>query len=409
MAEEQVVTLEAPTTTPQANPFGDSWTETPTDVKLEPPVVTPPVAEPPVTTPPDAATPPPTADTDEIIDQKEWLKREFGTEDITILKAEREEYKKLKETPLTASEIKFADDQSKHIHELIRDGKRKEVRQFLETQERIESLVGVDVSKETADDIIKLNMQLKFKDLSPKEIDYKFNKEYSLPKEPVQSDSELDEDFATRKSEWQERVQDIVMTKIIEAKLAKPELEKAKVQLVLPEINKPEPQTQQPTQESLAAQDAALKQVRDNFLNKLESDFSKIEGFTTKVKDESVEIPVSFKIPDEDKAAIKARLQEGFDVNAYIDKRWFPEGNPNIEQIVSDIFELENRDKVHAGIANNAASQRLVEYIKAAKNPSITNGKTSQQTFDPAQSGQQTISPFSQGAWSEKPPVVIHN
>lgn len=73
MAEEQVVTLEAPTTTPQANPFGDSWTETPTDVKLEPPVVTPPVAEPPVTTPPDAATPPPTADTDEIIDQKECL------------------------------------------------------------------------------------------------------------------------------------------------------------------------------------------------------------------------------------------------------------------------------------------------------------------------------------------------
>lgn len=409
MAEEQVVTLEAPVTTPQANPFGDSWTETPTEIKLETPAATPPVTEPPATTTPPAATIPPTTDADEIIDTKEWLKREFGVEDVAVLKAERDEYKRLKETPLTAAEIKFADDQSKQIHELIRDGKRKEVRQFLETQEKIESLVGAEVNKDTADDIIKLNMQLKFKDLSPKEIDYKFNKEYSIPKEPVQATDELDEDFAARKSDWQEKVQDIVMTKIIEAKLAKPELEKAKVQLVLPEINKQEPQTQQPSQESLAAQELAIKQVRDNFLNKLESDFSKVEGFTTKVKDESVEIPVSFKIPDEDKVAIKARLQEGFDVNAYIDKRWFPDGNPNIEQIVSDIFELENRDKVHSGIANNAASQRLVEYIKASKNPSITNGVTSQQTFNPQQSGQQTISPFSQGAWSEKPPAVIHN
>lgn len=408
MADEQVVTLEAPVNTPQADPFGASWTENPTEVKIETPAATTTEATTTTTTASTDATTVETKVEDEILDPKDWLKRELDVDDISVLKAEREEYKKLKETPLTAAEIKFADEQSKHIHELIRDGKKKEVRQFLETQEKIDSLVSAEVNKETADDIIKLGMQLKYKDLSPKEIEYKFNKEYGLPKEPVQSDSELDEDFAARKSEWQEKVQDIVMTKIIEAKLAKPELEKAKVQLVLPEINKPEPQNQQPTQESLAAQEAAMKQVRENFLNKLESDISKVEGFTTKVKDESVEIPVAFKIPDEDKAAIKTRLQEGFDLNAYMDKRWFPEGNPNIEQIVSDIFQLENRDKIHSGIANNAANQRLVEYIKAIKNPSINNDKTPQQTFDNSQSGK-TVSPFSQGAWSEKPPVLINN
>jgi len=33
--EDQVVTLEAPTTTQQADPFGNSWTETPTEVAVD--------------------------------------------------------------------------------------------------------------------------------------------------------------------------------------------------------------------------------------------------------------------------------------------------------------------------------------------------------------------------------------
>jgi len=196
MADEQVVTLEAPVTTQQADPFGASWTEEPTEVKLE--TTAAPTNDTPTTAVPDtpAITPTPAASEDEIIEPKEWLKREFGVEDAALLKAEREELKRLKEQ--SPAEIKFADDQSKQIYELLREGgdKKKAVRQFLETQERIETLVTSEVSKETADDIIKLSMQLKYKDLTPKEIEYKFNKEFSLPKEPVQTD-ELDEELGT--------------------------------------------------------------------------------------------------------------------------------------------------------------------------------------------------------------------
>jgi hypothetical protein len=81
-------------------------------------------------------------------------------------------------------------------------------------------------------------MQIKYKDLSPAEIDYKFKKQFSLPKEPVQSLEESDEDFAERKSQWKEAVSDIEMDKILEAKLLKPELEAHKAKLVLPEIDK---------------------------------------------------------------------------------------------------------------------------------------------------------------------------
>ena len=405
MAEEQVVTLEAPVTTPQADPFGASWTEAPTEVKLENPATpTPtPVTEPPVVTPTVTTT---TNDKEEVLDIKDWLKREFEIDDVAVLKAERDELKKFKEAPPTPAEIKFADDQSKIIHELLREGKKKEVRQFLETQERLETYTTAEVNDDTAPDIIKLGMQLKYKDLSPKEIEYKFNKEFGLPKEPTMLDGELEDEFNQRKSEWQDKVNDIRMNRNIEAKLTKPELDKLKSQIVLPELSKPVPQIEQPTQESLEA----AKRDREAFLNKLESDYVKFDGYTTTVKDESVELPISFKTSDEAKVAIKERFKAGFDINGFLDGRWSDaNGQQKVEQIISDIFILENLDKVLSGVANKAAADRLAEHIKAGKNISLTNSKTSQQTFDPTQSGQQKVSPFSQGAWSEKPPALINN
>lgn len=391
--EDQVVVQTQEQVTPTPSPFAqDAWSEVL-------PEVTQPTQEQPTVT---QEQPKPTevvsitTEVEEILDPKDWLKRELEVDDIAIIKAEREEYRKLKETK--PEELKFENEQSKQIFELLKEGKSKEVKKFLETQERLEQYTSAEVNETTADDIIKMGMQLRYKDLSPSEIEYKFKKEFSVPKEPVQLVDELDEDFSARKAEWQEKVNDIKMNKIIEAKLARPELEKAKANLVLPEITKPTQQANEPDP-------VLLQQARDKFLQALESNYSKVEGFVTKVKDESVEIPVSFKIPDEDKVAIKGRLQEGMDVNAYMDNRWFDQsGNPKVEQIITDLYQLENLDKILSGVANNSANKRVEAYIKEKSNIDVTS-KTSQQTFDPTKSGNQTVSPFAKDAWSEKPPV----
>ena len=161
-----------------------------------------------------------------------------------------------------------------------------------------------------AEAFMKITAEINHPILTDKEIDYKYNKDYGLPKEPIQKVDELDEEFTERKNLWQEKVDDIKMARNIEAKLAKPELEKLKSQIVLPEITKPE--TQAATNQLSEVQ---LKEIRENFLKALDSNYTKVEGFTTKVKDEFVDFPVQFKIPDEDKVAIKGRLTEGFDVD----------------------------------------------------------------------------------------------
>ena len=81
-------------------------------------------------------------------------------------------------------------------------------------------------------------MQLKYKDLTADEINYKFNKQYGIPPKPVQGSDEMDEDFQTREQAWQAIQQDKMMELLIDAKLAKPELESAKAGIKFPTVEK---------------------------------------------------------------------------------------------------------------------------------------------------------------------------
>jgi len=324
----------------------------------------------------------------------EWYKT-FGWETEDAAKAEIPKLKEQKPT-----EYQFVNDESKRLAEAISKGDRKIVREILETQERLEQYTTSEVTDDNAADIIKMNMQLKYKDLSQKEIDYKYNKDYGLPKEPTQKVDELDEEFTERKNLWQEKVDDIKMARNIEAKLAKPELEKLKSQVVLPEISKPESQAA-----ANQLSDIQLKEIRDNFLKALDSDYNKVEGFTTQVKDELVDYAVQFKIPDEAKVAIKGRLTEGLDVSDYMDKRWFDEkGTPRIDKIISDLYQLENFDKILSGVANKSASERWEVYQKSIKNLNVNTTNTPAPTFQ--QNSNAQVSPFAKDAWSEKVPIT---
>ncbi len=380
----------------KADPFAGGWSETPPELVVIPAAEQPKAAE-------QAAA---KVEEEEILDPKQWLQREFQIEDPEILKNQIKEYRELKDKK--PEEVKFENEQSKKIYEILKSGKTenlKELKEFLETQERLNHYSSTEVSKDTAPEIIKMAMQLQNKLLTKEDIEFQYKELYTAPKEPVQRLSEPDEEFQERHSEWSEKVANIEYKKIVAAKMAMPELEKLKSQIVLPEISLPK--TNEPSPEVLAQQEEQIGKMRELFLNKLESDYVKFEGFNTKVKDESVEIPVAFKAPDEDKAALKQRLKEGFDVQQYMDQRWFSQdGSPKIEQIMSDIYQLENAEKIFAGIANNAANQRLVHYRKEASKIDVNGGTAAQQTFT-NQNGN-SVSPYAQGAWSEKPPVLTN-
>ena len=313
---------------------------------------------------------------------KEWLKKEFDVEDPAILKAEREEYRKLKETP-PVTDLKFENEQSKQIFELLKEGKSKEVKQFLDTQERLEQYTTAEVTKDNAADIIKMGMQLKYPSLTKDQIEFQYKHEYSLPKEPAQKADELDEEFEERKNEWKEKVASIEMKTTIAATMAKPELENAKSKLVLPEIQGSGNQQAQPTQEELAA-GAKLKET---FLKNADTIVNAFKGFEAQVKDKDVDYTVNYTPSKEEKQAVGDRLKQfaesGFNANVILADRWVKEdGTLNESQMTEDLSRIFMGKNADQKIASEAANQRLELYLKGKKNITIdgTGNATMPQT-----------------------------
>lgn len=366
----------------QFNPFSDSsWADAPVQQQQQPVSL----EETTTTSSPDTQE---KEEEEEIVDANDWLKREFNWENADAAKAEIEELRKLRETATSQAEIEFANEQSAKFFKLLQDGKEDDLYSFLEQKKKIDRLSSADLNAATAADIIKLNMQQKYKDLTPSEIEYKFNKQFGIPNRPNQKDIETDEEYQERLQSWESKVKDIETEMFIEAKLAKPELEKYKSELILPDIQFGETQSaKEPTQEELEAQKAFISSFKQNAQNALKS----FDGFSVSVKDEEVEIPLSYAVSDEERGVVSEQLERfadnNFDANVILAERWLKDDGKggyeiNTSQVIRDLTLLQSEGRVNQKFVNDAAAKRLAEHIRKTNNVTVSS-RTPQQTFNP--------------------------
>ena len=167
----------------------------------------------------------PPAEQEQIIDANEYLKTTLGFDSWEDAKTQIEGWKQKAAAP---EPFKFENEASEKLAKAFLSGKTDEVYQYLDEQRKLDKYLSADVTEDLADEIIKMGLKVSHKDLSDAEINFKFNKQYGLPKEPVELASESAEDFEERHNAWKEQVADIKMSKIIDAKLARPQLETAK-------------------------------------------------------------------------------------------------------------------------------------------------------------------------------------
>lgn len=302
---------------------------------------------------------------------QEWWK-DYGWESPDTAKAE---ITRLKETK--PQEIKYENEESKKVHQLLLEGKVDDVLDIYSKQKSIDRVINAEVNKDTAAEIIKLNMQLKYPGLKPEQIEFQYKQEYGIPKEPVQKTDELDEDFSERQSAWRDQVANIQMKTEIAATMAKPELEQAKQKLVLPDITKqdvPKP----PTQEELES----AKKYDNAYIQSVDSSIKEFNGFSVGVKSEVVDFPVTFGITDEEKVALATRMKDfvnsNYDVNSLFAERWVNKDKTlNTSQMAKDLSLIENADKILQKVANDASTKTWETYVKTKKNIDIN--ETTQQ------------------------------
>jgi hypothetical protein len=310
------------------------------------------------------------------------LKTNLGFDTWDDAKKQFEELKTLKETASTKEEIKFANEQSKKLFDLLKEGKEDDVYAVLAEKKKLDKLIAADVNEKTAPEIIKAALQQKYKGLSDDLIDYKFNKQFGTPKEPVQRVSETDDEFEERQAAWKEDVAKLKNELLFEAQTLKPELEKLKSELVLPDIQPKESQTQQPTQEEL---DNYAK-VKDAYFKSADAVIKELNELSITVKDEDVDVPLSYAYSVEEKKLVASQMQElaekDFNVTYIFDKRWSnKDGSINTTQIAKDLALLNSGDKAIQKLSNDAASKIKLKYIQEKTNIQL-NGNSSG-TFSP--------------------------
>lgn len=308
----------------------------------------------------------------QAFDSNQFLKERFGFESI---EQAEEEFKRFREPK---EEFKFQDDMSKTLFDAIREGKTDDIYEILNQQKKLDKLISNELTPDLAVDIIKTNIQNKYKDLTSDEVDLLFYDQYFVPSKPEQAYDDSDEDYATKVKTWQSQVDYLDKKMMIEAKVIRPELTKLKSELKLPDIYG-EAQQEAESREEVEK----MQQARSIYEKTLDSDFQSFSGFTVSVKDEDVEIPISFNVAEEERLAMKNTLAD-FDSDSYFGERWFAEdGKPKVQQMMADKYLLENYNKILQKVANEAASQRMLAHLKKTGNINI-NQPTPQGTPTPS-------------------------
>ena len=345
------------------NPFSDD----------NAPQVQPKIEEAPILTNEPQTAPPPQEETKveeqtptQSFDSNQFVKERFGYDSV---EQAEQEFKKLKEQP----SFEFKDDVSRTLFDAIKEGKADDVYEILNQQKRLEKLITSDLTPDLAAEIVKTNIKNKYKDLTSEDVDLLFYDQYFVPSKPEQAYDESDEDYAGKVKTWQSQVDYADRKLMIEAKVIRPELEKLKSEIKLPDIYN-EAGREAESQEEFEI----MQQARSIYEKTLDSDFQSFSGFNVSVKDEDVEIPISFNVAEDERLAMKNDLTD-FDSDSYFEKRWFAEdGKPKVQQIMADKYLLENREKIFSKIANEAASQRLLAHLKKNGNININQSPTPQ-------------------------------
>jgi hypothetical protein len=323
---------------------------------------------------PAQASPPPQEETKveeqavstQSFDSNQFVKERFGYDSV---EQAEQEFKKLKEQP----SFEFKDDVSKSLFDAIKEGKADDVYEILNQQKRLEKLTSSELTPDLAAEIVKTNIKNKYKDLSADDVELLFYDQHFVPLKPEQGYDESDEDYAGKVKTWQSQVDYAERKLMIEAKVIRPELEKLKSEIKLPDIYN-EAGREAESQEEFEI----MQQARSIYEKTLDSDFQSFSGFNVSVKDEDVEIPISFNVAEDERLAMKNDLTD-FDSDSYFENRWFSEdGKPKVQQIMADKYLLENREKIFSKIANEAASQRLLAHLKKNGNININQSPTPQ-------------------------------
>lgn len=302
-------------------------------------------------------------------DINKYVKEEFGFDSAEVAKQQLEKWRKAEKEPkpeIKKEEIKFANAESEVLYNAILAGDKKKATELLKKQEQIEEAANLSPLEQ-----IKLDLQYKNGKYTKEDIEDIIEEKYSYPRKPVERDDELPEEYQERVSAYEKEVAKIDRRIKRDGLEAVENLQKHKTDLVLPDINGSKAGYEQWVQQQKDLQ-ADEEKAHQSYLDALEKD-SGFEGFKTAYKDKEVEVPIEYKLTEQENKDLTNRFKNGFDADEYFAKRWFVEEDNKVVGFKvadqkADIYLLENKQAIFDKIAQDSAARAIDAYLKGEKN-----------------------------------------
>ncbi|HEY8388436.1 MAG TPA: hypothetical protein VIK74_07520, partial [Parasegetibacter sp.] len=291
---------------------------------------------------------------DQKVDYESWLQEVTGGKVKTP-----DELKSLLEAPSNPPELEFANDESKQLFELLKEGKTKEVIEYYQLQEY---LSGVD--KMSDEEVLYASLQ--FKDPQASEKDIQTDMELLVGKKPNKDAYDDDQDgkemYEDDMRAWNRRIR-------MQAVDAKKYLESLKKDIKLPEIPKQEkqPEFKGFTQEELDKdKDEFSGEVREAVSSALSS-FKSI-SIPVVDKDQGIDFVHEITLTDQDRAALASEFSDYIE---NFDNRYSQGGKYDGQKLARDRFVADNFEKLIASAVKSAYSKGRLSVLSNAANSSL--------------------------------------
>ena len=332
--------------------FDHSPTHTPTSNAV-PPADTPPVDNPETDLPP-ADTPLVDISPEVIVDANDYLKTNLGYDSWETAKAEIEQLRQLKDTP-----IKFENELSKQLFEAIQAGKTDDIYSVLATQKKLSEAETLPSTE-----VLKLHIEQTNKHFKSADVEDVYEEKYGLPDKPIQGMTEDDEDFTQREERYKSAVDKINRRIERDAVTAKEDLLKLKAEIKLPTIPNQETDALKAYNDSIVQAQADHKILTDSLSKLSEKDISLQLNFNDEAS--KMKFDVSYQADKTGTEKAKAAAANYMD---FLSQTYYKEdGSPLADKLTSDIYFLQNREKIMTEAVKQAVNETKAWFLRNQKN-----------------------------------------
>jgi hypothetical protein len=304
-----------------------------------------------------------------VVDPITYLKEQLGYDSWETAKADKEAFEKLKNSPQAQAEFKFENDESKKIATYIKEGKRKELREYLETQDLVEQFEA-----KTTEEKLKTYLKIQNPLYDQELLDARFAREYSFDESKFKDEEgNITDPVALR------------MAKIDAQQKMQSDLQKAtefislqRTKIVLPDIAPAAPAVDQNYlnfQASIKAEEENQKLVEANLAKVTEKEAT----YTQKFSDEAAKLNVEVSYAPSKEAFAKAK-EAVSDIFAFLNTDYrSKDGSPLTDKLVRDLAIMGDIKSYTDEIIIQATNAERKRMLAQAKN--ISEG--TQRNYNP--------------------------